>query len=114
MRQKALAALRKGHSKKEVNELFGLGINTLRSWEKLEDETGSLDYRPLDRKPSKIDRDELRKYCENNPFATHVEAAMHFSCTEAAIRKAKKELGIMRKKRQRDIQSATSSKEQNL
>jgi len=113
VRQKALAALRKGHSKKEINEMFGLGINTLRSWEKLEHETGSLDYRPLDRKPSKIDCDKLRKYCKENPFATHIEAAVEFNCTEAAIRKAKKRLKITRKKRQHNIQSETNSKGQS-
>ena len=87
--------------------MFGLGINTLKSWEKLEDETGSLEYRPLDRKPSKINRDKLRKYCEDNPFATHIEAAAHFNCTEAAIRKAKKQLKIARKKRQKAAKDYT-------
>ena len=114
VRQKALAAFRKGRSKKEVNEMFGLGINTLKSWEKLENETGSLNYRPLDRKPSKIDRGKLRKYCEDNPFATRTEAAKHFECTEAAIRKAKKQLNITRKKRQRGTQSEMKNKEQSL
>jgi len=114
VRQKALAALRKGRTKKEINEIFGLGINTLRSWEKLEDETGSLEHRPLDRKPTKIENEKLLKYCEENPFATNVEAAGHFGCTEAGIRKAKKRLGITRKKKQKNMQSATKGKGQNL
>jgi len=114
LRKKALAALRKGHTKKEVNEMFDLGINTLKSWEKLEEETGSLEYRALERKPSKIDRDELRKYCKDNPFATHVEAAAHFNCTEAAIRKAKRQLKITRKKRPSNTQSETNNKGQSL
>ena len=98
MREKAIAALRKGHTKKEVREMFGLGLNTLRSWEKLEEETGSLNNRPLERKPYKIDREALRKYCEANPFATHKEAALHFNCDESGIRRAKKTIGITRKK----------------
>lgn len=102
LRKKALAALRKGHSKKEVNEMFGLGINTLRSWEKLEEETGSLENKPVNRKPRKINRDDLLQYCKDSPFATHVEAALQFNCTEAAIRKAKKKLKITRKKRHQD------------
>jgi len=64
LREKALGALRKGHSKKEVNEMFELGINTLKSWEKLESETGSLENRPLNREPVKINRDELLNYCK--------------------------------------------------
>jgi transposase len=98
MRERALQVLRKGHSKKEVNAMFGLGINTLKTWEKLEQETGSLENRPLNRKPRKIDRDALRKYCEENPFATHREAAVFFNCEETGIRHAKKALGITRKK----------------
>jgi len=103
IREKALNALRKGHSKKEVNEMFELGMNTLKSWEKLETETGSLKNRPLNREPTKIKHDELLNYCKENPFATHVEAASYFKCTETAIRKAKKKLNITRKKRHQDI-----------
>jgi transposase len=78
--------------------MFGLSNNTLKDWEDLENETGSLEKRPLDRKPSKIDRDELLKYCQENPLATHIEAAAHFGCSEGGIRHAKKALGITRKK----------------
>ena len=98
-RQKALEATRNGRTKKEVNELLGLADSTLRKWEKLEKETGSLEKRQLDRKPTKIDDDALRKYCKDYPFATHKEAAAYFKCSEAGIRKAKKRLGITRKKR---------------
>ena len=99
MREQALKKLRQGTPRKEINEMFGLGENTLRSWEKLEEETGSLENRPLNRKPG-IDLDELRKYCQKNPFATHVEAGVHFGCSERVIRYAKGILGITRKKRQ--------------
>ena len=99
LRKKALAASAKGYSKKAVNEMFGLGINTLKSWEKLEKETGSLQNKPISRTPAKIKHDELLKYCEDNPFATHVEAAMHFEYSEAAIRKVKRKLNITRKKK---------------
>ena len=100
MRERALEALRKDYTKKEVNEMFGFSNNTLKDWEDLERETGSLENRPLDRKPRKIDIDELRKYCEENPFATHVEAGNHFGCSERVVRYAKKILRITRKKRQ--------------
>ena len=114
LREKALEALRNGHSKKEVTEMFGLGTNTLKSWEKLEEETGTLENRPHDRKPRKIDREALLKYCEENPFATHIEAAIYFSCDERGIRHAKKALGITRKKRQNVTKSETSKNEQNF
>ena len=113
-RQKALEALRNGYNKKQVNEMFGLSNNTLKDWEELEKQTGSPEKRPLERKPKKIDRNQLLEYCKANPFATHVEAAVYFDCTEAAIRKAKKALGITRKKRHHITKSEVSKKEPNL
>jgi hypothetical protein len=98
MRERALKALRKGKPRKEINEVFGLGECTLRQWEKLEQETGSLDKRPLNRKPG-IDLDALSTYCEKYPLATHIEAGVHFGCSERVIRYAKDILGITRKKR---------------
>ena len=113
-RKKALEAVRKGHTKREVNEMYGLSNNTLKSWEELEKETGSLKKRPLNRKSRKIDLDALRKYCEGNPFATHLEAAAYFVCSESGIRSAKKKLKITRKKRQLATWKETSNKGQSL
>jgi len=110
MRERALKALRSGKSREEVNEMYGLGVNTLRDWEKLERETGSLEKRPLDRKPG-IDLDALRKYCEEFPFATHIEAGVHFGCSERVIRYAKNKLKITRKKRPSITQNAMSRNE---
>ena len=112
-REKALEAVRKGHTKTKINELYGLSNSILRDWENLEKETGSLEKRPLDRKPTKIADEALEKYCEENPLATHIEAAAHFGCTEAGIRKAKKRLNITRKKRHHAIQNEMSRNEQN-
>jgi transposase len=114
MRQKALEQLRKGRTKTQVNEMYGLSNNVLKEWEELEAETGSLQPRPIDRKPTKIDREELRKYCKENPLATHKEAAEHFNCSEAGIRKAKKIMGITRKKRQSTTQNETKKNENHL
>ena len=97
MRERALKALKSGKSREEINEMYGLGTNTLRDWEKLEKETGSLEKRPLNRKPG-INLEALREYCEKHPFATHVEAGVHFNCSERVIRYAKNILGITRKK----------------
>ena len=94
--------------------MFGLGINTLKNWEKLKEETGALENRPLDRKPRKIDRESLLKYCEENPFASHKEAAIYFNCDGRGIRHAKKALGITRKKRQNVIKNEMSKNGQNF
>jgi hypothetical protein len=55
--------------------MFGLGANTLRDWEKLEVETGSLENRPLVRGAYKIDREKLLEYYRENPYSTNNEAA---------------------------------------
>ena len=113
MRQKALEALRNGHTKKEVNAMFGLSNNVLKKWEELEKETGSLDKRSFDRRPRKVDLEKLNKYCEDNPLATHIEAGVHFGCSERVIRYAKKKLGITRKKRQLATENEMSKSENN-
>ena len=99
MRERALEALRNGHTKKKVNEMFGLGKNTLKDWEELKEETGSLEKRPLDRKPLKIDRNALIEYYKENPDATEAEAAVHFNCHKSGIHHAKKACKLTHKKR---------------
>ena len=113
LRERALQAVRKGHTKAEVREMFGLGTNTLRDWEKLEEETGSLRNRALNRTAYKIDRDKLLEWYRKNPHSTNKETAVGFNCSVSGIRSAKKVLGITRKKTQFSTQSATSRKERN-
>ena len=100
MRERALEAVRNGHTKAEVRAMFGLGENTLRDWEKLEAETGSLENRPLNRRAYKIDREALQKWYRENPYSTNKETAIAFHCSVSGIRSAKKVLGITRKKTQ--------------
>ena len=62
---------------------------------------------------SKIDREKLCKYCEENPFAMHTEAAVYFGCSESGIR-CKKSLGYHAKKNKNTIKNEMSKKEQSL
>ena len=98
MRERALGAVRNGYSKTEVRAMFGLGVNTLRDWELLEAETGSLENRPSTRTAYKIDREKLLEYYRENPCSTNKETATVFNCSVSGIRSAKKVLGITRKK----------------
>ena len=41
-RKRALEAVHNGRTRSEVTKIFNLVEHTLRSWEKLEEETGSL------------------------------------------------------------------------
>ena len=105
LRGRALQAVRNGYTKAEVREMFGLGVNTLRDWEILEAETGSLENRPLSRTAYKIDREKLLEWYRENPYSTNKETAVAFNCSVSGIRSAKKVLGITRKK----IQFSTPS-----
>ena len=95
-----MQAYRNGHSKAEVTEMFGLGYHTLRDWEILEEETGSLENRPLDRKPYRIEREKLLAYYKEHPDSTNKETANAFNCSVSGIRSAKAVLKITRKKNQ--------------
>jgi transposase len=114
LRERALSAVRKGRSKTEITELFGLGVNTLRDWEKLEEETGSLENRPLIRTGYKIDREKLLEWYRRNPCSTNKETAVEFNCSASGIRSAKKVLGITRKKTPFNMPKETSKNEKNL
>ena len=108
MRERALKALRNGHTKAEVREMFGLGVNTLREWEKLQERTGSLEDIPPKRTEYKINREKLLEYYKENPYSTNQETAVAFNCSVSGIRSAKKVLGITRKKTQFSTPNATS------
>ena len=100
LRERALQAVRNGYKKAEVSRMLGLGENTLRDWENLEAETGSLENRPLVRTAYKIDRKKLLDYCREHPHDTNEEAAIAFNCSISGIRSAKEAIGITRKKTQ--------------
>lgn len=82
LRERALQAVRNGHSKAEVRKMFGLGENTLKAWENLE----------------KVDRDQLLQLYRENPYSTNKETAITFNCSISGIRGTQKVLDITRKK----------------
>jgi transposase len=114
LREKALKAVRNGHTKAEISRMFKLGENTLRDWEILEAETGSLENRPLIRTAYKIGREKLLEWYRNNPYSTNAETAAAFNCSISGIRSAKKVLGITRKKTQFNTPSETNKSGKRL
>ena len=112
LRERALQALLEGYTKAEVNKMLGLGVNTLRDWEKLEAETGLLENRPLNRGAYKIDREKLLEYYRKNPYSTNKEAAIAFNY----IRNSKCEESIENhaKKTQFSTQNATNKNAKSL
>jgi len=69
--ERTLSAVRNGHSKAEVREMFGLGTNTLRAWENLKAETGSLKNRVLNHGAYKIDSEKLLRRPILKPQSGH-------------------------------------------
>jgi transposase len=114
LRERALQAVCNGQTKASVSRLLGLGENTISDWEKLEEETGSLENRPLNRKAYKIDREKLVNWYRENPYSTNKETAVEFKCSISGIRSAKKILGITRKKTQFNITNVANKNEKNL
>jgi transposase len=114
LRERALQAVRNGQSKAAVSRMFGLGENTIRNWEKLEEQTGSLDKKPLVRTSRKINRIKLLNWYKKNPLATNEETAIEFNCSVSGIRSAKEVLKITRKKTPSDMQNAMSKNGKNL
>jgi len=114
LRERALRAVRNGHTKAEVSRMFGLGENTLRDWERLEAETGSLENRQLNRTAYKIDREKLLEWYREKPYSTNKETAIAFNCSVSGVRDAKKVMGITRKKTRSNMVSAASKNEKSL
>ena len=97
-REKVLGYIEKGHTQEEAREVFGVGTTTIKRWRKLKEETGGLNDRPRETWHKKIDPDKLTAYYKETPDSYLSEAAAAFGCSATAIFKARKRLGITRKK----------------
>jgi transposase len=114
LRERALQAVRSGQSKVAVSRMLGLGQHTIRDWEKLEEQTGSIERKALNRTSRKINRIKLLNWYQKNPLATNNETAIEFNCSVSGIRSAKNVLKITRKKLPSDIANATSKNVKNF
>ena len=86
------------HSIRKTAEIFGVSVSAIQDWEKIQQKTGKLDKKPLERKWRKIDPEKLRAYIAERPDAFLEEIAEAFECSGEAIRLAMKKLKITRKK----------------
>jgi len=97
-RKNVLDFIDQGHSIREASRIFGISVSTIMGWRKIRRETGKLEDRPRETWHKKIDPEKLLVYFEENPDSYLSEAAEVFGCTAVAIFKARKRLGITRKK----------------
>ena len=93
--------LKEGHSYRQGQEVFKVGIATMAEWKKRLVETGSLAKKPLNRGFKKIDPEKLKAYVNEHPDAYLREMAEVFQCGVNSVSKALKKMRITRKKNQR-------------
>jgi len=98
-REMVLEYLSKGHTEKETQKELGVGTTTMWLWKKKLRETGSLADKERRKTPHKLPDEELRAYIAAHPDAFFTEIAVHFNCSDEAVRQACKRLGITRKKK---------------
>jgi transposase len=84
LREKALKH-RENHTYDETVSTFGVSVSAIIDWEKLMEETGSLEKRPLNRTFKKIDPVELAEFVLANPDAYLHEIGEYFGCSATAV-----------------------------
>jgi transposase len=98
-RIRAVEYRKEGHTIEQTAKVFKISTTTVKDWTKKYDDTGEIKDKPLKRTFKKIDPVKLESYMEEHPDAYLLEIAKAFSCSDAAVVKALKRLGITRKKR---------------
>ena len=93
-RKRTIAYRKEGHSYRKTSEAFRVAVETIRNWERLERENGSLEKRTLARRYKKIDPLVLHEYVSQHPHAYLHEIAQVFGCCVEAVRKACRREGI--------------------
>ena len=103
--------LDEGHTWSQAQTTFKISTTAINSWRQKYRETGEVKDAPRPpRKPKKLSAEKLKDYVEEHPDAYLKEIGEAFGCSETAVRKAFRRLGITRKKRRSDIANKSRSK----
>jgi len=108
-RKKVVEYLAKGHSQREASTVFGLHQETVNKWHQQYKSTGRLEKKPYHRNFRKLDPEKLKAYVSEHPDAYLKEIGEDFGCSDVAVLKAFRRLGITRKKRRSGIASKSLS-----
>lgn len=87
-----------GHSQRETRATFHISMTAINSWRQKYKKSGSVKDNPRQRRAKKIEAAKLKAYVESHPDAYLKEIGKEFGCSDTAVRKAFKRLGITRKK----------------
>ena len=114
LRKKVIAYLEAGHTQREAREVFRISLTAINRWNQLYKSTGKLeDTKKPYRAFRKLDPEKLKAYVEEHPDAYLQEIGDAFGCSDTAVIKAFRRLGITRKKRRRVTANKTRGKSRN-
>ena len=113
LRERVLAYLEQGHTQESAVGIFKVSRTAIVRWVRQYRETGSLDRKPLNRKPKKLDPQELIAYVTNHPEAYLREIGAVFGCSGEAVRRALLKVKITLKKRRLFIKSVALNSEKS-
>lgn len=114
LRQKAIAAVKRGERKKDVSEMFNISRNTLDLWLKREEQTG--DCRAITNyqqgcKHKITDWQRFREFVRQHGGKTQAQMAKRWgdNVTQQNISDAMQKIGVSRKKRLTGIENEMNS-----
>ena len=110
LRKKVIGFLLKGHSQREAQKVFGVGLSAVNRWHQQYQRSGNLNDKPSCRRFKKLDPEKLQAYIAEHSDAYLQEIGDAFGCSDTAVLKALKRLGITRKKRQTATRNKTPQK----
>lgn len=94
----AINYLEQGHTLVEAHLALGVSLTALKNWRKSLRENGTLEKAPLERSARKFRDGEVRKFVEENPFATLEQIGKQFGGTAMGASHALERLKITLKK----------------
>ena len=84
---------------REASRAFGVCLDTVNKWARKLKATGSLKDAKPRRTFKKLDPEKLRAHMREHPDSYLAEIGETFGCSESAVRKALRKLGVTRKKK---------------
>ncbi|HET8685262.1 MAG TPA: IS630 transposase-related protein [Methanosarcina sp.] len=115
LRERVIKSYESGVPKKDIINIFMIGMDTLNRWIRKYKETGNTE--PCMRtkyRARKFSDEDLREHVLKNPSATLEERAIFFSVKHQSIYTRLKSLGITRKKRLFSTKKEMRKKEVNF
>jgi putative transposase len=104
LRIKANEYLDARHTRREARKTFGISFTAMNSWRK-KYKAGDLSDKPVCRSFRKLDPEKLKAYVAEHPDAYLQEIGDASGCSDTAVLKAFRRLGITRKERRSGIGS---------